>query len=53
MHETDFSVLANALGGRGITVENREALETAIKIALYQTFIRLLPVRYLVVVTME
>ena len=34
MHETDFSVLANALGGRGITVENREALETAIKNAL-------------------
>ena len=34
MCETDFSVLANALGGRGITVENREALETAIKTAL-------------------
>ena len=34
MCETDFSVLANALGGRGITVENREALETAIKTAM-------------------
>lgn len=34
MDETDFAVLANALGGRGITVENRDALEVAIKNAL-------------------
>jgi acetolactate synthase-1/2/3 large subunit len=34
MNETDFAVLANALGGHGITVENRDALESAIKNAL-------------------
>ena len=34
MDETDFAVLANALGGRGVTVENRDALEVAIKNAL-------------------
>ena len=34
MNETDFAVLANALGGHGITVENRDALASAIENAL-------------------